>query len=163
MPCSRSAQIPTSPSKNAKKSVFLTALNFASRAQKPTQTVVCTVIPNMETPNNPRFPAVEAVLGVAHPIHSCNVRVRHRDHYHPFVVFFTYSPSAQHLNGSFPAALPWRGEVLVMKVGVRSYVTGLRGSLDRILAEEAALKFVAEACARTLIARGRRVDLPTNI
>jgi hypothetical protein len=103
------------------------------------KTDVTTIIPTRETVDNPRFPAVEHILGTMATTHDCTVTVVDEDHRRrKFVVFFKYDKNGI-VNGALKetAGLIWKGEILVMKQGERSFVTGIAGKQDQTLAIQA--------------------------
>jgi hypothetical protein len=100
---------------------------------------VCTVIPRHESDTHPRFPVVESIIGInaIDPTQDCLVTVKDCDNItHRFLVSFRFHTNGTKRNQAVRTlfGIAWPGELLVMKVGVRKFVVGMRGRKERRLA-----------------------------
>lgn len=126
-------------------SINIAGLYFAQAAKRFAKIDIATIIPPRETTDNPRFPAVEHILGTAAVTRECSVvvldRLRRR---RKFVIFFKHEKDGS-VNGALKemSGLIWKGEMIVMKHGDRCFVTGINNKTDQILAIEAVYRLVA--------------------
>lgn len=124
------------------KSINIKGLYFAQTDKRFVKVDIATVIPACETVNNPRFPAVEHILGTAAVTHECSVTVLdQQQRRRKFTVFFKYNKRGD-VNGALKemSGMVWKGEIIVMKQGERCFVTGITTKQDQILAVEAVFR-----------------------
>jgi hypothetical protein len=125
--------------------VWLTSIRFPMDKPMFSTCAVCTVIPRHESDTHPRFPAVESIIGTnaIDPIQDCLVHIKDRDNItHRFLVSFRFHTNGTKRNHAVRArfGIQWPGELLVMKVGVRKFVVGMRGRKEERLALSASRK-----------------------
>ncbi|KAL1937219.1 hypothetical protein VTO73DRAFT_14446 [Trametes versicolor] len=143
-------------------------LYFRATVAQPLPVKIATTIPDVETEFNKRFPSFESILGTRAFIHECLVEcVDPTGKAHKFLLAYQEHPDLPP-NRALQNLLPdadFRGELVVMRAGMRSLVVGLQGKKHVKLAEEAVRRFLLEVAARR--ARNRRVrrvaELPMRL
>ncbi|KAI0314370.1 hypothetical protein OF83DRAFT_1174814 [Amylostereum chailletii] len=142
---------------------------FQARANAPTHAQIPTVIPKCESAHLPRFPGVEILLGTQTVVHDCWVTVNDdRSKQHRFFVSCTLRPQVTinyALRSRFPDLPPWSGELVIMAIGSKNRVVGLRGEAKIALADAAVRTFLlhVQTDLATIDGLNWSLEIPTDI
>ena len=119
---------------------ILHGLYFSTVADKPVEVPITTTLPEVETAVATRFPSIETVLGCHAQTKECYACSFDEDgRIHKFLVAFQERPELPP-NRALRQILPevtFRGELVVMKAGVRVLVVDMTGKKQTALAERA--------------------------
>jgi len=114
-------------------------------------------VPTLES-GGLRYPLVEALLtgeGTQPWIHDCTVKVSRRGRQHHFRVFYKNHKFLKD-NTSLPYGTAWKGDILVIRKGVKSFGVNLRAK-DTNLIDSLVIRLLTLAKSRKL------AKLPTQI
>lgn len=118
----------------------MTGLFFAQNSSEHTSAKVATIVPPRESLDHPHFPAVEHILGIHAVTHKCFVTVLDGEVPRKYIIFFQYDKrNVKNIAlERVSRGVEWRGEILVMRQGRRTFVTGIYGRAEK----ESAIKAV---------------------
>ncbi|KAI0643951.1 hypothetical protein C8Q79DRAFT_1002462 [Trametes meyenii] len=159
-----SVRTPLKCSKPAMKSV--TGIMYGLDKQHPTAVKVPTAThPIYDGAASPSFPSFEAILGAESKLHECWVTVQDGlGHEHCFLIAAQFCENHavnRSLNGVLPQA-NWRGGLIVMRGGRRSFVVNMGSSPFKEFARAAVHKFLTEASPLVVAAlqNDRTLEIP---
>ncbi|KAI0310345.1 hypothetical protein OF83DRAFT_1178649 [Amylostereum chailletii] len=142
---------PRPPVASYKKQASIRARFFHESSDSPLYVQVPVMIPHAESSALPHFPAVEALLGTRTVVHDTWVTVTNdHERLHRFLLSSTVHMDLianYALRAHFPDLPGWPGDIVVMAIGGKRRVVGIRGEKQASLADEAVHKYVLRVFA----------------